>query len=288
MTAERDMTRVVRSWLRTDEHESAARVLDNVLAALDTTPQRRPPILPAWRISERMNRYVKIVVAAAAVLILAVFVYNQLPGRGSIGGPGSSPSPSPTRTLAPETFPQGALTIGRHGMDIAGKRLTFDVPIEGWTADAPYFLGYGSIGPEGFAAIWWTSDAPVGMFSDPCAQTEAPEVGHNRAELAAAVVGIPGLEEVVAPTDVTVGGKPATTVAVRMPDPLPCPKDQFYLWHATSADEGRFATDAGFIIYTWIIDVDGTLVWVDWETSAEPGSQPVAQIQALMDSIQFE
>ena len=42
MTAERDTTRVVRSWLRADEHESADRLLHTVLARLDTTPQRRP------------------------------------------------------------------------------------------------------------------------------------------------------------------------------------------------------------------------------------------------------
>ena len=30
MTTDRDMTRIVRSWLRTDEHESADRVLDGV------------------------------------------------------------------------------------------------------------------------------------------------------------------------------------------------------------------------------------------------------------------
>ena len=43
MSTDRDTTRIVRSWLQTDEHESADRVLDAVLDQLDATPQRRPP-----------------------------------------------------------------------------------------------------------------------------------------------------------------------------------------------------------------------------------------------------
>ena len=39
MDTERDVTRIVQSWLRTDEHESADRVLDDVLALLDATQQ---------------------------------------------------------------------------------------------------------------------------------------------------------------------------------------------------------------------------------------------------------
>ena len=41
MTTDRDTTRSVRSWLHADQHESADRVLQSVLDALDATPQRR-------------------------------------------------------------------------------------------------------------------------------------------------------------------------------------------------------------------------------------------------------
>jgi hypothetical protein len=41
MNTDRDTTRIVRSWLQTDEYESADHVLDTVLDQLDTTPQRR-------------------------------------------------------------------------------------------------------------------------------------------------------------------------------------------------------------------------------------------------------
>ena len=43
MSTDRNPTRIVRSWLRSDEHESADRVLDAVLDQLDTTHSVVPP-----------------------------------------------------------------------------------------------------------------------------------------------------------------------------------------------------------------------------------------------------
>jgi hypothetical protein len=94
MSQERDITRLVRSWIREDQHESADRILGVVLDRLDTTPQRRS--WPAWR-SNRMNTYAKLIVAAAAVLAVAVVGYQLLPRSGGVGGePTIAPSPSPT------------------------------------------------------------------------------------------------------------------------------------------------------------------------------------------------
>ena len=41
MSPERDVTRTVRSWLRTDEHDFPIEIVDDVLARLDATPQDR-------------------------------------------------------------------------------------------------------------------------------------------------------------------------------------------------------------------------------------------------------
>src|SRR3970040_1990973 len=87
MSTERDMTRIVRSWLRTDEHESADRVLDHVLAQLNATPQRRS-WWPARRIAD-MNNVAKLAIAAAAVVVVAVVGINLLPAGGGVGGGGA-------------------------------------------------------------------------------------------------------------------------------------------------------------------------------------------------------
>ena len=119
MSTDRDTARIVRSWLRTDEHESADRVLDNVLALLDATPQRRS-LWPVRRIAD-MNSFAKLATAAAALVVVAVVGINLLPGGVGPGAPRrlSPPSPSPTATArSPASSvafpPAGALAPGRH------------------------------------------------------------------------------------------------------------------------------------------------------------------------------
>jgi hypothetical protein len=93
MTTERDpRTRIVLSWLREDVHESAERLLLRALDEVDATPQRRS-WWPAWR-SNDMNAYAKLIVAAAAVLVVAVVGYQFLPARSGPGATGPSPSPT--------------------------------------------------------------------------------------------------------------------------------------------------------------------------------------------------
>jgi hypothetical protein len=103
MSQERDVTRLVRSWIREEQHESADRILGVVLDRLDTTPQRR-----SWwsaRRPNRMNTYAKLIAAAAAVLVVAVVGYQFLPTQsgGSGGQPTLEPSPSPS-VVARGTF----------------------------------------------------------------------------------------------------------------------------------------------------------------------------------------
>jgi hypothetical protein len=96
MTTEHDpRTRIVLSWLREDAHENPERMLLRALDEVDATPQRRS-WWPAWR-SDSMNTYAKLIVAAAAVLVVAVVGYQFLPASGGVGGqPTIAPSPSPS------------------------------------------------------------------------------------------------------------------------------------------------------------------------------------------------
>ena len=87
-----DISRLVRSWLLEDEHDSADHVLQNVLGLVDTTRQRRS-WWPARRYAD-MNTYTKLALAAAAVVVVAVLGYNLIPRLGIVG-PGATPAPSP-------------------------------------------------------------------------------------------------------------------------------------------------------------------------------------------------
>jgi hypothetical protein len=95
MSSERDVTRIVRSWMRDDEHESADRVLDAVLDQLDTTPQRRATWWPARRLTN-VNSMAKLALSAAAVVVAAVIGVSLL-GSGNIGGP-SVTDPTPEQS----------------------------------------------------------------------------------------------------------------------------------------------------------------------------------------------
>jgi len=96
MSADRETTRVVRSWLDEGVTRLPDRVLDAVLDQVPTTPQRRH-LWSAWRL-DQMNTYAKLIVGVAAVLIVAFVGYQFLPSNGGFGGQ-PTPQPSPTPTL---------------------------------------------------------------------------------------------------------------------------------------------------------------------------------------------
>lgn len=123
MSTERDTSRIVRSWLQTDEHESAARIVDLVLDRLDTTPQRGP----WWRawVPDFAGATFKFAAAATAAVVVAgigAAIYLSRPAVGPIGSPSPAPSavaptptvasPNPTTTTSPtaaeEPTPSGS------------------------------------------------------------------------------------------------------------------------------------------------------------------------------------
>lgn len=295
MPTERDDTRIVRSWLRTDEHESADRVLDAVLALLDTTPQRRS-WLPARRTID-MNTFAKLALAAAAVLIIAVVGISRLPASGGAGGggPAPTPSPAPSATPVPPTPspthgavlpPAGDLAIGRHSLTLAGVPFSIAIPASGWVSNGDFAIDKGvfpSTRDGGF--ILWNS-APDAIFTDPCGQVQGPRIGTSLAAHAEAAASVPGTVA-TGPTDVTVGGYPAKLVVVEIPAVAKCSAEGFYLWWDEQLT-GRYATELGSTIRVWIIDVDGTLIWIDGETAADAPPEVGQEIQQIIDSIQFE
>ena len=100
MNAERDVTRIVRSWLEEGVTALPDRVLDTVLDQVPATPQRRPRWSP--RRFAPMNRVFLTASAAAAVLVVVILGYNLLPRSGGVGTqPTVAPSPSTNPSLSP-------------------------------------------------------------------------------------------------------------------------------------------------------------------------------------------
>ena len=100
MSADREVTRIVRSWLEEGVNALPDRVLDAVLDQVSATPQRRA-WWPAWRV-QRMNTMLKMALAVAAVVAIVLAGINILPKSGGVGGTGAA-SPSPASTPAPSS-----------------------------------------------------------------------------------------------------------------------------------------------------------------------------------------
>jgi hypothetical protein len=137
--SDRDVTRAIRSWLHEDRHEDVSRIAGAVLDQVETTRQRRS-WWPARRIAQ-MNTYAKFALAAAAVLVVAVVGYNVLPGRGGVGGPTATPSPSPAQLAAGSFSSHGGnieLDATGEGSNVTGSMTYTDVggaDLGGFTVD---------------------------------------------------------------------------------------------------------------------------------------------------------
>ena len=90
MSTDRDVTRIVRSWLEEGATSLPDRVLDERARPAPSDPTA--PCLVAGVEVEEMNAYTKFAVAAAAVAVVAVIGISLLPRQGGIGGPVATPT----------------------------------------------------------------------------------------------------------------------------------------------------------------------------------------------------
>ena len=284
MSADRDLTRIVRSWLRTDEHESADRVLETVLARLDTTPQRRP-LWPSRRFAQ-MNNIARVVIAAAAVLAIAFVGYKLLPRTGGSGvTPTAVPTPRPTY---PALNGQGPLA-GRYTLGAGLKsRVTAEVPA-GWTTDTDWvFIGpNGNMAPDGMAVRFYLVE---NAFKNPRSFADGvfnPPVGPTAADLAAAIVGDPAWAATQS-ADVTLDGRPAKHLQFAVPATSGLGADgQFDMFSlAGEPDEWGFALGQIFDLY--IVDVGSERVVIDAFHYPGTSATDLAAQQAVITSIQLD
>ncbi|MEX0629758.1 MAG: hypothetical protein WEE67_04880 [Chloroflexota bacterium] len=285
-----DATRIVRLWLEEGVTVLPDHVLDTVLDQLSATPQRRPSWLA--RRFPIMNNTVRLIAAAAAVVVVALIGY-QLLVAPNVGGPVVVPSPgaSPTPAATPlpsqagaADFPPAGPRDGTLSMTKSGVSFSIDFPAEGWVSHLGFRIYRGAGSP---AFIFW-DNAPDGVYADPCAHVQAPPAGPSIADLAAAVSTLPGTDLVSGPTDMTIDGQPAKHVVITVREDVACGAgpDGMSLWW-DEQNGGRYPDNLGDTLQVWIIDVGGATVWIDGE-SAAGATEVQQQLQEIVDSIRFE
>ena len=304
MTVDGDITPTIRSWLREDQHESAARVLDDVLARLDTTSQRRawwPALgLPQGRPIARWA------IPVATVLIVAVVAVDLLSFREGVRGglpgvspsPATTPSPSPKATprVTPEPTPPNVrlaepLDIGSHSVTFDGVRLSFDLTTgnpqgDGWGKFFDLYISKSVVEGQTAEAMLLVTTFPDGIVAHPCGVLRSLPAGASVSDLALAVSKAPGTTLLSKPADVTIGGRAAIHVAVSVRQKIGCEPGFFYAWLDSPGGPWWPSSSVGDTIHVWIVDVDGRRVFLATETHASIEPADAAAIRAVEQEVQ--
>jgi hypothetical protein len=314
MSADRDVARSVRSWLKEDRHEDADRVLDLVLDQLDATPQRRAGWLA--RRLPLMNSTTLRFGIAVAVVVAAVVLGITVLGRpnesvGPSGPPTATTTLVPTTASIPLLSDQGSietgavLAPGTYLLDYPfPARSALTVP-DGWMVWHIDFLTAGLLvdtgsGPGSGYGLFFLSPGDK-IFADPCDKTRGmldPVPGPSVDDLAAALASLPGMAAST-PVDIELDGHPGKLIELTAPaDVASCPVGAATLWDFPGQDDYPMALGEQLPIR--ILDVDGVrlvIVATDYPgTSAyelgqgetfdpEAHADHQAELQGIVDSI---
>jgi hypothetical protein len=188
----------------------------------------------------------------------------------------------------------------RHALTEEGVPFSFRMPTRagGWerfssistdkSAGGPISINKSRTGPQGAEAIiFWTS-FPDGDYADPCARLLSSPAGSSAADLAAAVSTAPGTELVTGPSNVTLGGRPATRVELTVRENVGCKPGFYYTWKEVNGGALWQTTGVGATIRVWIVDVDGTRLFIEAETTKQAGGDLEQEVQQIVESIRFE
>lgn len=181
----------ISDWLEADPDRAPEIVLEAVVAALPSIPQRHASRLP-WRFPA-MSTFAKVAVTAIAVIaigIVGVIALQPSGGRTAGSAPSPSPTPVPSPTAAPSTPPLSeTFTSKMNGISIAyptgwlTRAATQPWTMSGWPpfeGSAGDFIFDGSLTDHLFIALasqplaGKTGDrwAAAALAADECAPTE--------------------------------------------------------------------------------------------------------------------
>ena len=292
MSTDRDTTRIVRSWLKTDESESADRILGTVLDRLDTTPQRRAS-WPVRRLPE-MNNTAKLALGAAAVVVVALLGLQFLLPGANVGGP-DLPDPSESGISVPSSTPQALPPSGdlEPGTYLVSRQDWTPVPFSitvprGWTTDINGFIRKHEGEPEEVMLTPWIV---THIYADACHWDGSLfEVGTTAEDLAAALSTQLG-REVAGPTELTLGGYPVKRVELAVPtelDVASCDQGQIRSWPSSPTDETTgWIGLPGQTDVVYVMDVDGERILIGTTRGPEASEEDAAQLDAIIASIRI-
>jgi hypothetical protein len=295
MSSERELTRIVRSWLEEGVNVLPDRVLDDVLDRLPTTPQRLR-WWQAWR-NPTVTNAAKFMLAGAAVVVVAVLGIGIYLGQtGGLGGPGPTPSQSPP--AASQGEPGETLTPARYMVRpepflFTSPRVVVTVPAGyqgiGNGANAWSIVKVGD-SPSAFSGLGvWQVDT---VYEDPCRWSSTgggQSLGPTVDDFVAALAGQPG-RDATEPTNVTVDGFSGKRLQVSVPADVAfdgagfpdCDEGEYRSW------PGRYHQAPSQIDDIRVLDVNGKRLIIATTYFLTTSSADRAELDAMVQSLDIE
>lgn len=316
MSADRQTTRIVRSWLDEGTTQLPDRVLDAVLDQLPATPQRRGAWWTVPKLSS-LNAMMKFGLAAAAVTMVVLIGITSLGGMLNVGGPGVEPTPMPEASIAepsatpkppstPEaSLPQGAFVLsdGESDDGPGDVPITVTIPAPGWYGRP----GNGILGnvreEEDFGPedAWIIGPFVGGIYvpADPCQWFKTmPDSPATTVDEVVAGIQAQASRDVSEPTDITVDGHPGKSINLHVPDDVsfrecdrnPLSSDADFCTLSVDDPEvcHRYHQFPGQIDELQIVDVNGEVAVIDATWSEATPASALAELRAILDSMTFE
>jgi hypothetical protein len=181
-------------------------------------------------------------------------------------------------------------TVEGISFSLSADRSWVDGPIkglpEGGFREGNLLISKSIVGPQGAEGIIFWTGVNGGPRAELCGAWRGP-ADDTVADLAAAVATAPGIRLVRGPSDVTIGGYPAKHVVVIAREDVICDPGFFYEWYSECWGPCWTESNVGDTIRVWIVDVDGTPLFLEAETSIQANHYLVREIQRIVASIRF-
>jgi hypothetical protein len=289
MTSDRDIERLLDTWLGDGPLQVADRVIDDAAARIAQQTQRPAWRLRTWRLPT-MTTPIRFIALTGVLLAALIAGSVLLVGGGGGPTPTATPMPSASQT-APSTPPpdlQGTLVPGDYlahpsATDPLTARIT--VP-DGW-AGGGWYLNKGNVvvaflphprPPADPCQAATGSSAPSG--TDSGSGAVGPSLGGTVEAVVAALRAQPAYGA-SAPTAVQIGGYDGQRLSLQLNVvQSQCP-GVFYVF---AEPDGMYAQGQGNQWTVWILDVDGSPMAIVVSDFGDTPAALVAEAQAIVES----
>ena len=291
--SDREVNRVLQSWLGEDRNEDATRVLSAALDEVATTPQRRTTWWPARR-TPIMNKFLAVGLGAAAV-VAVILIGSNLLGSGS-PTPGGDPSPSVEPSAAPsEAEPSVAagLPEGPHVLGSGPPSLTVEIPAPGWYGDVGGLILNKEVGDgSDWAGMIVFTQPDYYVLGDACHWEATPPTRVATVDEFIDALSSQGSRTASEPVDITLDGYAGQSITLEVPDDLDlatCDPGASGSWtcHVATDEPCQYHSGPDYIDTVYILDLDGPIM--AWETGHYTGTsaETVAELEAIVQSATF-